>query len=170
MVMGGPRAATTWTANLLNTDTTVCLHDPLYEYKPTQLDALQIPGKRIGISDTAVVVYPEWINAHSAKKVVLWRDPEEINDRLRLLGMRQIPRGVLARRYAQLNGVKVYHWGEVFRHEIAKEICDYFKVPFCRWRFEELKKMNIQPQFERIPVGKEAAQELVRRFARELEQ
>lgn len=164
MVLGGPRSATTWLANLLTTDSTLCLHDPLLEHKPPQLDSMIIPGKRIGIADTAAMCNPGWVWAHSAKKVILWRDPAEMNVSLRTLGLQEIP----PEKYTKLiqaapRGVQTYPWQSVFTAPVAGAICRFFDVPFCRWRFEELKKMNIQPQFTRLPVGREAAQELVRR-------
>ncbi len=63
----------------------------------------------------------------------------------------------------------MYDWRGVFKASVAYEICRLFNVPFCRYRFEELKKMNIQPHFAHVSVGREAAQELVRRLAKELE-
>ncbi len=165
MVLGGPRSGTTWLANLLTTDTTLCLHDPLLEHQAHVLDAMYIPGLRIGIADTSALLYGDWLAQHRAKKVVLWRAPEEFNVSLRALGLAEVEPSAHAKRIAALpKGVLVVPWQSIFYWRVAKDICKHFDVPFNRWRFEELVKMNVQPQFSRLPVGKEAAQELVRRF------
>ncbi len=166
MVLGGPRSATTWLANLLTTDETICLHDPLLEHTSVQLELLKFPGKRlVGISDTAALLFGDWL----AKKIVLWRDPIHINKAIAALGLREIDAlGHTARVYALGNRVPLYQWDTVFKAPIAQAICRYFDVPFCRYRFEELKKMHIQPHFSALSVGREAAQELVRRLAKEI--
>lgn len=165
MVLGGPRSGTTWLANLLTTDTTLCLHDPLLEHTSAVLDNMHIPGMRIGISDTSALLFPDWLSQHRAKRVVLWRDPAEFNQSLRALGLVEIDGPAHARRIGAVpKGVPVFPWTGIFEWRTARSICKHLDVPFNRWRFEELKKMNVQPQFSRLPVGKEAAQELVRRF------
>jgi hypothetical protein len=169
MVLGGPRSATTWLANLLTTDTTLCLHDPLMEHTNVQLEKMQIPGKKIGISDTAVLLWPEWVVKHPAPKVILYRDPAEINASIRALGLTQINPAAHAARLDRLKGIPVYPWKKVFNAAVAYEICRHLGVPFCPYRFEELKKMNVQPHFAHLSVGREAAQELVRRLAKEIE-
>jgi hypothetical protein len=170
MVLGGPRSATTWMANLLTTDQTLCLHDPLLEHTMEHLERMRVPGKRIGISDSAALLWSrtQWFIMHPSKKIVLWREPEEINASIRQLGLREIEGDKHKARVDDLKNVPVYPWKSVFKASVAYEICRYFEVPFCPYRFEELKKMNIQPQFSQIPVAREAAQELVRRLAEEL--
>lgn len=166
MVLGGPRSGTTWLANLLTTDTTLCMHDPLLAHRAGQLDALDIPGKRLGIADTSALASPEWVWAHSARKVVLWRDPVEFNASLRMLGLREIDPQLYVRWIkAAPKGVPVIPWREIFSAAGAKRVCKQLDVPFDRWRFEELVQMNVQPEFTRVPVGREAAQDLVRRVA-----
>lgn len=169
MVLGGPRTGTTWMANLLTTDHTHCLHDPLLEYKVSFLDTVQIPGKKMGISCTSSLLYTEWLLKHPAKKIILWREPGEMNAALRTLGLRELDPGKHARYVYSLTGVKIYDWRTIFTMPVARDICKFFDVPFCPWRFNELAKMNIQPEFTRIPVGKDAVQELSERVRKELE-
>ena len=87
MVLGGPRSGTTWAANWLTTDTTFCLHDPLLEYTVRQLNNRHIPNRRLGISCTASILFPEWVNAQKCPKIFLYRDIEEINQSLARLGL-----------------------------------------------------------------------------------
>lgn len=169
MVLGGPRSATTWLANLLTTDSTLCLHDPLLEHKAHLLDQMTIPGKRLGMADTSAMIWPEWVWPHPAKKIILYRNPDEMNTALRALGLREIEPANYAKWIkAAPRGVEVISWETVFDASMARRICRKFDIPFCRWRFEELRKMNIQPQFTRLPLGKEAVQELVQRLAKEV--
>lgn len=168
MVLAGPRSATAWLANLLTTDNTLCMHDPLLEHTSIMLDQMSVPGKRLGISDTSALLWRDWVNAHPAKKVILWRDPVEINQSLLQLGLPEVDSRLHSARINGIKGARLYHWEEVFLPHVAKGICDYFDVPFCRWRFEEMRKMNVQPQFNRLPIGKEAVRELVQRIAKEV--
>ncbi len=156
-------------ANLLTTDTTHCMHDPLMAHTTAQLEKMKIPGKKLGISDTAALLFPDWITMHPAKKVILWRNPVEINNSIRSLGLTEINAQQHAARVDRLKGVPMYDWRSVFKPAVAYEICRLLEVPFCPYRFEELKAMNIQPHFAQVSVGREAAQELVRRLAKEIE-
>ena len=141
MVLGSQRSATTWLANLLNTDTTLCVHDPLLEYKIGDLDRSIIPGKRFGISCTASLLYPEWVNKHPAKKVLIYREPDEVNLSLAAAGMPEI--GVEAQ-FALFDKVKapIFHWRHVFSTHGAEEICGLLDVPFCKYRHYELRKIE----------------------------
>lgn len=165
MVLGGPRSATTWVANLLTTDHTLCLHDPLLEYTRAYLDQIVIPGKKLGISCTSALLFPEWLAAHRAKKIILYREPREINVALEQLGLTPIDPHKHAARLNLLPDVRVYHWESVFHGATAAAICRYFDVPFCPHRHNELRGMNIQPQLNRLPLGGEAVQELSERVS-----
>lgn len=165
MVLGGPRSATTWIANLLTTDYTLCMHDPLLEYTRAYLDQVEIPGKKLGISCTSALLFPEWLGAHPAKKIILWREPREINVALERLGLTPIDPYKHADRIKLLPTVRVYHWEQVFYGQVASQICRYFGVPFCPHRHNELRAMNIQPQLNRLPLGREAVRELSERVS-----
>lgn len=164
MVLGGPRSATTWVANLLTTDNTLCMHDPLLEYTRSYLDQIVIPGKKLGISCTSSLMWPEWLNVHPAKKIILYRNPDEINIALERLGLTKLDPRKHYDRLKMLPGVHIYHWESVFSGATAQAICKYLGVPFCPHRHNELRAMNIQPQLNRLPLSKEAALELVRRL------
>jgi hypothetical protein len=159
MVLANQRSATTWMANLLTTDKTWCVHDPFLEYTLDQVTQLYVPEKRIGISCTASILHPEWVNAQRCPKIILYRDPDEINASLRQMGM--VPLEV-SKHNIRIQGIKapMYQWDEVFKMHVARNICERFDVPFDIYRFRELAKMNIQPQWNRLPVAKEALMEL----------
>jgi hypothetical protein len=163
MILGGQRSATTWMANLLTTDNTLCIHDPLYSYTLKQLDDLHVPGKRLGIACTGSLMFDEWVRKHPAKKVLLYREPEEVNASLRQLGLAEIS---VMKQFELLEKAKmpVFQWDKVFDAHIAREICRILNVPFCAHRHYELRQMNIQPAFERVGVNPEAVQHLVQRI------
>ena len=163
MALGSQRSATTWLANLLNTDSTLCIHDPLLEYTTTALDKSIIPGKRLGICCTAALLHPDWVNKPPAKKVLIYREPDEVNASLEAIGAP--PVGV-HQQFALLDGVKapIFHWRHVFSTHGAEEICGLLDVPFCKYRHYELRKMNVQPDFARLPVDPEAVRKLAQRI------
>lgn len=164
MVLGGPRSGTTWAANWLTTDTTVCLHDPLLEYPIQFLQRMTFDGgKRFGISCTASTLYPDWVNAQRCPKVVLVRDVHDINRSLRELGLVElIPSRHEARLAAVRNALFVpYEW--LFHRNKAEFIAKHLGVPFDPYRHELLTQMRVEPMWRHLSVGKEAAAQLIKR-------
>lgn len=164
MVLGGPRSGTTWAANWLTTDGTHCLHDPLTEYTLHNLDVLAIPGHRIGVACTASIFFPDWALKHPARKVLLWRDVDEINESLTRLGLRMLDKTAHTKRMLQFMdaGVPIWDYKDLFSPIEAKKIWKKLlpNVPFDPHRHCSLTGMNIQPQFNRLPISKAAVMEL----------
>lgn len=165
MVLGGPRSGTTWAANWLTTDTTVCLHDPLLEYTVAHLQRMTFAGsKRFGISCTSAMLYPDWVNTQKCPKVVLHRNIGEINQSLRTLGLTEL---IPARHEARLAAVKdAMHipYDYLFIPKIAKIIAKYLDVPFDPTRHDILMQMRIEPMWKHLNVGTEAATQLIKRI------
>lgn len=171
MVLAAPRSATTWMANFLTTDTTLCMHDALADNKRSLLDRVTIPGVRIGISDCAALYFPEWIEQHPARKIVLWRDPAEINASIRALGLREIDSAAHAARVefaVKYCKAKLYEWSTIWREPTMREICAHLGVPFIQHRFDHFRMQNIQPQWSRLAVDKDAVQELVQQIKKDI--
>lgn len=165
MLLGGPRSATTWAANWLTTDTTVCLHDPLLEYKIEYLQRITFShGRRFGISCTSACLYPDWVNAQKCPKVILIRDVREINRSLRTLGLVElIPRKHEARLAAIKDAMFVpYEW--LFTPSGASNIAKHLGVPFDEVRHDILKQMRVEPMWNRLNIGKDAVKQLVNRI------
>lgn len=167
MVLGGPRSATTWAANWLTTETTMCLHDPLLEYTKRNLDLIMIPGKEIGFSCTSTLLFSEWFLKHPARKIVLYRDPAEINRGLEALGfpVLDVPAHNARINVAIEAGISLWHWDAVFDKLSARKIWEHLlpRIPFDEYRHDLLSGMNVQPHFRRLPVGKEAVTDLIQR-------
>ena len=164
MVLGGPRSATTWAANWLTTDTTICLHDPLLEYRIEVLQRMTFDGKRFGISCTSSTLYPDWVNQQKCPKVVLHRPVKDINRSLRELGLVEL---IESKHYARLAAIKnalfvPYEW--LFERSRAEFIAKHLGVPWCPYRHDLINQMRVEPMWRRLNVGKDAAQQLIKRI------
>lgn len=86
MVLGAPRSGTAWAAEWLSTDATICIHEPLLQYTAFELDRVEF-DRLAGISCTVMGLYPEWVNKHPARKVVLHREPAQVRASMERLGI-----------------------------------------------------------------------------------
>lgn len=161
MVIAAPRSGSTWAANWLTTERTLCLHDVILQFEPRELD--QIPCDRdLGISCTGLAQYHAWVNEHPAKKLILHRAINEIDNSLLSVGLTPLSRawkGALER----INGMHV-GWLDIFNPDTAGPIYTYLTgLPFDAARHEQLLDMNVQPQFDRVHVKSNAAKAFARR-------
>lgn len=164
MVLSAPRSASTWVANWLTTDETLCLHDPLWKYHYSELDAIQ-SSKRLGLADTGLAKFPDFVNAHPARKVILHRDLEECSDSLVALGFGRLKHweGVLDK----IEGLHV-QWSDVFVSARAQEIYEHLLPgPFDMERHDALCKFHVQPNFSAI-MPDAAMRETAQRLLKEL--
>lgn len=154
MVLAAPRSGTTWAANWLTTETLLCLHDPVLEHHPEDLDRFQVKrGTQLGVSCSALALLPDFVNAHPARKVVLHRPFEEINLSLLSIGLTPLD----AKRWDDsLTRIKGWHlhWDAMFDTARAAEIYEHLtkRVDFSVQRHSELVKMYVEPAFERVPI------------------
>jgi len=153
MLLAAPRSGTTWAANWLTTDTTLCLHDPPLNWTKEEMANLSSPGKTLGVACTGLALLPAWVNAHPAKKVILHRSLTEIDASLAEIGLPPCSEqwmGVLDR----IDGVHL-DWEEMFSR--PKAIYEYLlDRPFDAERWALLRQMNVQPSFERLSINREA--------------
>lgn len=166
MILGLPRSGTTWAANLLTTDTTICLHDTLLTTHYTELDKIEKGGKRVGVACTGLYRFPEWVNAHPAKKVALFRPLEEVNKSLADIGLM----GVGVDDLAELRKIKAapFYWADLFVPSLCAMICESLGVPFDADRHAELVNIEMQPKFSGLKVGAEVTRRLVEEMQRAL--
>jgi len=159
MILAAPRSATTWVSNLLTTDTTLCLHDPLLKWTRGELAALSSP-KRLGIACTGMALFSDYVNAHPARKVVLHRDMSEVDSSLINIGMTPCSaqwEGVLD----QIEGVHL-SWRQLFDPASAKSIYEYLlDLPFDIERWAALREMNVQPNFGALSINRQATADLM---------
>lgn len=153
MVIGSPRSGTTWAANWLTTDTTICLHDPLANSHYSEWDAIQ-SKKTLGISDTGISLFHEWLNRHPARKVILHRENTEIAASL------GIPEFLHATHCLdKVNGMHV-HWRDMFDN--PQPIYELLlQKPFDQERHTELKNINMQPHGDNITINHAAVKRIM---------
>lgn len=149
MLISAPRSGSTWAANWLTTDTTLCLHDPLFNWHYTELDGLET-DKCLGIADTGLYRFPAWLNAHPARKVILHRPQASIDASLAEIGLPAMEGNVLADLGA-IQG-RHYNWTALFTD--PKPIYEFLLgKPFDAERHRELALIEMQPKFSGLTLN-----------------
>jgi hypothetical protein len=163
IVTGLPRSGTTWIANWLTTDTTLCIHDPLYKCNAEELDDIK-SDKKLGISCTGIWRMPEFLEAHPAKKLIVHRDLDEVNDSLsNEMGVSTISKEE-ADSLSSIYGIHL-SFKDLFNHLIAEEVYEtLLEKPFDYERYIHLVEMNVQPNFENVTFDREALDNFRRRI------
>lgn len=90
-IIGLPRSATTWAANWLTTDRSICLHDPLLTYTLDQLAEFRSPGKVCGVACTGLWQFPDWVARNVRTVLLIDRDPDAVNQSLVDIGLTPLP-------------------------------------------------------------------------------
>lgn len=142
MVIALPRSGTAWVSNLLTTDTTLCIHDATAQYTLPDLDNFQTK-KILGVADTGLALLPDWVNAHPARKIVIVRDHDEINQSLINAGMPTLN----PEHSTKLMNIKADHiqFKDLFNPSYAASVYEYLtQQPFDSERFNLLTKLNVQ--------------------------
>jgi len=160
MIIGLPRSGTTWAANFFTTEFAHCYHDPLYHTHYSEWDNLKKPNKVTGISCTGIWQFPEWVNEHPAKKVILHRDLAEVNASLDAIGMPPCDdTGPL--KLGSITGLHVQHF-HLFDPCTVAVIHSYLLgVPVDLDRHAELVQIEMQPNFHGLTVGKDVTKRLM---------
>lgn len=160
MVVALPRSGTTWAANWLTTDDTICIHDPLYTLHYEDWDKWELPDRKVGVSCTGIWRFKEWLNKHPSRKIVLHRDLDEVNASMVALGLPECtPMDIKA-----LYAVDGWHWGmeDLFDANSACRIYEYLlKKEFDINRHQQLVQIEMQPKFSGLKVGAEVTRRLM---------
>jgi hypothetical protein len=164
MVLSAPRSASTWVANWLTTERTLCLHDPILEHCVEDLDALPC-DRLLGIACTATALLPAFVNAHAARKIVLHRDLGEVNRSLVSIGLTPLS-PTWTRALDRIEGMHV-DYGDLFEPVMAAEILSYLfpDAPFDAARHAQLCGMHVEPKFEKVKIKADRARDFRRRVA-----
>jgi hypothetical protein len=161
MILAAPRSGTTWAANWLTTDTTLCLHDPLYTRHYEELDSIE-SKKKLGVSCTGLYWFPDWVNKHPAKKVILHRDISEINKSLNDIGLPSFPDNT-SEKLGLIDGIHI-NYAEIFTN--PKPIYEYLTgLPFDAERHAFLLDIEMQPKFSGLKVGKAVTRRLLQELS-----
>jgi len=163
MVIALPRSGTTWASNWLTSDKVHCIHDPLAMYRYNELDSIK-SNKILGISCTAIFTYKDYVNKHSARKLILHRSIDEINVSLVAAGMAGIIPASWQNALDDIEGLHI-PWTDIFNH--PKDIYEYLtELPFDEERFAELRQMRIEPYQANVPYNPDALRELLSNYGR----
>lgn len=163
IVTGLPRSGTTWVANWLTTDTTLCIHDPLYKYHLEDLDNIET-NKKLGISCTAIWRSSEFLKNHPARKLIIHRDLNEVNDSLsNEMGVPTISKEK-ADSLSDIYGIHL-SFVDLFNPVIAKEVYEtLLEKQFDEERYAHLVELNIQPNFGKVSFDKAALDDFRQRI------
>lgn len=168
MVIAAPRSGTTWAANWLTTEHSLCLHDPLANYHYSQLDSIT-SDRMIGISCTAIANYRRYLGTHKAKKLILHRKHEEVQESLEKQGLPPLYHN-WEDALNDIDGLHL-HWKDLFFEVTAVHAYKYLTgldmdIP----RYRELIKLNVQPNFGSLSFNIEAAKKYVNDVIRAVSQ
>lgn len=142
MVLALPRSGSAWVANLLTTDTSLCIHESAMDYHTTDLDAMEYNGT-LGIAETSAFIRVDELNLHSAKKLIIDRPFDDINKSIAELGFKAMP-SYSADLMIQLKGYRIAY-KDLFNYEIMSEAYYYLlRKELNQERHKMLCQMNIQ--------------------------
>jgi hypothetical protein len=142
MVLALPRSGTAWAANLLTTDTSLCIHEAFMDHSIDDLDTRSYDGM-LGIAETSAFIRVDELNLHSAKKLIIDRPFDEINKSIAELGFKAMP-SYSADLMIQLKGYRIAY-KDLFNYEIMSEAYYYLlRKELNQKRHKMLCQMNIQ--------------------------
>ena len=161
MLLSAPRSGSTWASNWLTTERTLCIHDPILTLAAEEIDS--IPCDRVlGVSCTGLALLPGFVNKHPARKVILHRRREEIDDSLLSIGLTPLSShwdGALQR----IVGMHM-PWSAIFDESQANGIYQFLtQEPFDAARHRLLLDLHVEPEFDRVHVKADAAKGFAKR-------
>jgi hypothetical protein len=165
IVLGLARSATTWLANWLTTDRSICLHDPLADMSVAALCQYRSPSATWGVSCTGLWLYPELLMQSSARILLVDRDVRQINKSLVGLGLPAMPEA-LVQRFRQVAGPRIA-FEELWTEDGARRVWTHLlpNYHFDADRYRLLRSMSIQPKLDRYAPEPEVMKQLIERVA-----
>lgn len=146
MVVALPRSGTAWLANWLTTERSICWHEPLWTRPLDELDAMRGAGL-FGIADTQLLLMDaDEINAHPAKKLIVHRELDAVNESLVKARLPGVMRDEHKWRLDEIGG---YHitFNDLWNVERFRPAVEWLlPVPFDTARYAVLKDLNVQNQ------------------------
>lgn len=142
IVLGLPRSGTTWLANWLTTDRSLCLHDPFAKALPEHWEG---GTKRLGISCTGAYLMPAWLAQQDCPVAIIERDPGECDNCLARLGLPDT--APLRQAFAEASG-KRWRFTDIWNEEKARELWAFLLpgIAFDAARYRLLRDMRIEPR------------------------
>lgn len=151
IIVGLPRSGTTWLANWLNTDTVYCAHDPLYKlhYSDWHRENFGVDQNvnQMGVACTGVWRWPEWVNNHPARKIIMQRNISQVEYSMANAGMPKLPVNA-SEKLALIQGHSIL-FSDLFTIESLQSISDYLQISFNRKRSLELLNMTVNSDWQK---------------------
>jgi hypothetical protein len=142
MVLALPRSGTAWVANLLTTDTSLCIHEAFMDHSIDDLDTRSYDGM-LGIAETSAFIRADELNLHSAKKLIIDRPFDEINNSIVKLGFKAMP-SYSADLMIRLKAYRIAY-KDLFNYDIMAEAYYYLlRKELNQERHKMLCQMNIE--------------------------
>lgn len=158
MIVSTPRCGTTWASNWLTTETTTCLHDLSNRVHYSEWDNIE-SKKTLGVACTAIGLLPDWLNKHPAKKVILHKPLNEVNESLHKCGFPSIS-PQFANILDKVEGLHV-DWKDLFNN--PEPIWNHLiGTPFDKERHDNIKDMNVQNIFAKEVYDYRAVSKLMK--------
>lgn len=159
IVLGLPRSGTTWLANWLTTDKSLCLHDPFAKSLPETWDA---GSKRLGISCTGAYLMPGWLCMQDCPVAIIERNPEDCDASLAKLGMGTT--WPLRTAFKRADGRR-WRFDDLWNEDTARELWAFLLpgLPFDAARYRLLKDMRVEPRMEACVPVEHVTRELLAR-------
>lgn len=141
IVLGLPRSGTTWLANWLTTDRSLCLHDPFSTALPEHWDA---GLKRLGISCTGSYLLPKWLAAQDCPIAVITRDHAACDASLAAMGL---PPTTDPSLLAIAPGRR-WRFEDIWNEDTARELWAFLLpgIAFDAARYRLLREMRVEPK------------------------
>lgn len=142
IVLAYPRSGTTWLANWLTTDASVCLHDPW---------GLGLPAtwprdtRRFGISCTGSYALPEWLHGYRCPIAIIERDRRACDASLDAMGL--LAPGDAATAALDDVNARRFRFDDLWDEAAARSLWGFLlpAIPFDALRWRLLQDMQIQP-------------------------
>lgn len=141
IVLGLPRSGTTWLANWLTTDRSLCLHDPFALGTPEYWPRDERP---LGISCTGAYLFPRWLAQQQCPMAIIERDPGACDASLARMGLGNTEH--LRHALANTPGRR-WAFDDLWNESTACELWGYLlpRTPFDAIRYRLLRHMQVQP-------------------------
>ncbi|WP_423256278.1 hypothetical protein [Dyella sp. KRB-257] len=141
IVLGLPRSGTTWLANWLTTDDTLCLHDPFALGMP---ETWPLDKRLRGISCTAAALMRRWLSGYCCPIAVIERHPSDCDRSLQRLGLQDT--ALYADALVHAPGRR-FRFEDLWNEEAAEQLWKYLlpTTAFDRTRYRLLRSMRIEP-------------------------
>jgi len=155
MVLSAPRSASTWAANWLTTEKTLCLHDPVLEHYPEDLDTIAC-DRALGVACTGLALLPDFLRLHGARKVIIHRPLHEIDDSLEHIGLTKLG----SQWQTALDKIGGFHvfYDDLFDIKEAAGIYEYLtRQRFDAARYQQLVAMHVEPNFGKVKIKPDRA-------------